>query len=226
MNWKELKWIGKNIKWFLNRVWHKQLALKWAAWILTKQSHQTAWSGGWGKNLIRLNSCLSDETGWSTAEINKVINALELSDAWAHIELAKNEQVLSKSRLAAWDERLASCCDGGLLVVAGRVPVFAVFGRLWLMLWEFKAWTEIKLNRLLWDRSEVSRRIRDDSKMGGLQVTFTVVYGYILMESESFSGSIGTPSISSSIVFPGSTWTFCLWARRCICTYTCGWNRS
>lgn len=62
-------------------------------------SNRLKWGGG-GKILIRLHSCLSGETGWSTAEINKVTNVLELSDAWAHIELAKSEQILSNSRLA------------------------------------------------------------------------------------------------------------------------------
>lgn len=61
-------------------------------------SNRLKWGGG--KILIRLHSCLSGETGWSTAEINKVTNVLELSDAWAHIELAKSEQILSNSRLA------------------------------------------------------------------------------------------------------------------------------
>lgn len=54
----------------------------------------------------------------------------------------------------------------GLMVVAGLIPVFVMFGRLWRMFWKFKARTEIKLNRLLQDRSEASRGISDDSKMG------------------------------------------------------------
>lgn len=63
----------------------------------TELSHRL----NWGENLVRLNSRLSGETGWSTAEINKVANALELPDAWALIDLAKSEQELSNSRLAA-----------------------------------------------------------------------------------------------------------------------------
>lgn len=63
----------------------------------TELSHRLKW----GENLVRLNSRLSGETGWSTAEINNVANALELPDAWALIDLAKSEQELSNSKLAA-----------------------------------------------------------------------------------------------------------------------------
>lgn len=54
----------------------------------------------------------------------------------------------------------------GLMVVAGLIPVFAMFGRLWRMFWEFKARTEIKLNRLFQDHSGAICGISDDSKMG------------------------------------------------------------
>lgn len=70
---------------------------------------------------------------------------------------------------AGWRREMSTwqvVVTAGLMVVAGLIPVFVMFGRLWRMFWEFKARTEIKLNRLLQDRSEASRGISDDSKMG------------------------------------------------------------
>lgn len=56
---------------------------------------------GWGANLSRLNARLSGESGWTTTEIDKVSKSLGLSDGWALLDLARQEQRLADSGLAA-----------------------------------------------------------------------------------------------------------------------------
>ena len=56
---------------------------------------------GWGVNLSRLNARLSGDAGWTTTELDKVSKSLGLADGWALLDLARQEQHLADSRLAA-----------------------------------------------------------------------------------------------------------------------------
>ncbi len=63
-------------------------------------SRRLGWGGG-GANLTRLNARLSGDSGWTTAEIDQVSNALGFSDGWALLDLARQEQRLADAGLAA-----------------------------------------------------------------------------------------------------------------------------